>query len=120
MAKRRKVYIAGPMSGYEDYNYPAFFAAESRWQNQGWEVFNPARNPHPPNLAEMGRDEGRAYFMKLDLPMVLESDAVAVLPGWEDSPGARVEVAVGRILTLPILDAMTFQVLPIHEIEEVR
>jgi hypothetical protein len=38
-----RVYLAGPMRGYSDFNFPAFMAAEALLLEQGaYEVFNPA------------------------------------------------------------------------------
>lgn len=45
--------------------------------------------------------------MKFDLPAVLDSDAVAVLPGWERSTGARLEVHVARVCGIPVVWADT-------------
>ena len=106
---RDTVYIAGPMSGLPGYNYPAFNDAAKRFEDMGWRVFNPATNPHPDNLDQMDPDQARAHFMAVDIPMVLQSDAVAVLPGWENSKGATLEVAIGRMLQLRILDAVTME-----------
>lgn len=39
-----KVYIAGPMTGYPDFNYPAFFAAQDALIGVGHEPINPARS----------------------------------------------------------------------------
>ena len=38
------VYIAGPMTGLPDLNYPAFNAAEEALTAAGHAVLNPARN----------------------------------------------------------------------------
>ena len=43
-----RIYIAGPMTGLPDSNYPAFHAAEARLQALGHEPHNPARNPGRP------------------------------------------------------------------------
>ena len=41
-----KIYIAGPMSGYEDLNYPAFAQTAAVLRNAGHEVVSPAElNP---------------------------------------------------------------------------
>lgn len=37
-----RVYIAGPMTGLPEYNFPAFHAAAKAWRDAGWEVLNPA------------------------------------------------------------------------------
>ena len=36
-----KIYIAGPMSGLPEMNYPAFFAEATRLRGLGYEVINP-------------------------------------------------------------------------------
>ena len=42
--KTIKVYIAGPMRGIDDDNFPAFYEAEETLKKQGvYEVLNPAR-----------------------------------------------------------------------------
>ena len=43
MTQKNKIYIAGPMTGYENYNYPKFFKIENILKEKGWIVVNPAR-----------------------------------------------------------------------------
>lgn len=94
-----KLYLAGPMTGIEDFNFPAFSAAAAELRALGHEVINPAENDDGDTTREW------AYYMRKDLAHVLSVDAVAVLPGWQGSRGARLEVHVARALGLPILDA---------------
>jgi hypothetical protein len=93
------------MTGLPEFNYPAFNAAAYRLRSLGYHVLNPAENfggraDHP---------AGRAAYMRADLGHVMNADAVAVLPGWESSPGALLEIAVALELGLPIIDAHTRQ-----------
>ena len=86
------------MSGIESFNYPAFQAAAKDLRNAGYTVINPAEN-------HGGRtDLPLAEYFKADLPQVCDADAVAVLPGWERSRGARLEVSLARHLEKPIYD----------------
>lgn len=76
------VYIAGPMTGYPDFNRPLFMRAERALKWSGHIVLNPAY--HPDGLTHR-------QYMKLCLPMVKVADAVGFLPGWRDSKGAMKE-----------------------------
>lgn len=104
-----KIYIAGPMTGYDQWNFPAFFEAEEKLITLGHEVINPAHNDGP-NLGLALESAGSperpnhswAWYMKRDLPHVLEVDALCVLPGWQDSKGASLEVHVANSIGLPI------------------
>jgi len=89
-----RIYVAGPMTGHPDYNYPAFHAAADRLRMDGHHVENPAENDNP----------GGAWadWMRLALAQVLQVDGIALLDGWESSPGARLEVHVGAHLGLAI------------------
>lgn len=40
--------------------------------------------------------------MKKDIPAMLECDGVAVLPGWENSTGAKLELHIAQNVCLPI------------------
>lgn len=79
------LYISGPMSHVKDFNYPAFFEAETRLSQAGYYVLNPARVPgcHTTWTWEM--------WMRESLKHLLRADAVALLPDWGKSRGARVE-----------------------------
>lgn len=105
-----KIYIAGPMTGYKDWNFPAFFEAEEQLLKLGYEVINPAHNDGPTielALESAGSPERPnhtwAYYMKRDLPHVLEVDMLCVLPGWQKSKGASLEVAVSKAIGLPLM-----------------
>jgi hypothetical protein len=82
-----RIYIAGPMTGIEKYNYPAFFEAACQLALAGYEPVNPAT---------IGVQKGQPYefYIESGMKMLLQSDAVAVLPGWEESNGAKLEIEV--------------------------
>lgn len=98
---KKRVYIAGPMTGVEDENFPAFDAAEVLLRGLGYEVFNPASLGH----SQPGRD--RRWFMLRDMPELLTCDAIALLPGWHASEGAKHELHTARLLKMTVLDATT-------------
>ena len=90
-----KVYIAGPMSGYEEFNFPAFNRAEKLLRGvYGYKhVVNPAKL-HPTT------DLPWAEFLKRDLRELTTCDAVFLLKGWEKSRGATLEAFVAYVLGL--------------------
>lgn len=99
------VYLSGPMSGIEGFNYAAFDRWAETLRAEGYDVINPAENfdgadTHP---------EGRKAFMRLDIEHVLRADAIVVLPGWQRSKGALLEVAIARELELAVLDVTTME-----------
>lgn len=77
-----KVYVAGPMTGLPEFNRPAFFAAEAHLKSLGAQVMNPAILP-----------DGWCHeaYMRIAIPMLMECEAVAFLPGWQQSKVARQE-----------------------------
>ncbi|MCX7429346.1 MAG: DUF5664 domain-containing protein [Planctomycetia bacterium] len=107
------VYIAGPMRGYPQYNFPAFHGAAEEWSDLGWGVIDPAAldeaqgfNPETDDVQDAGD------FMKRDIDCIMgldveNGDGLAVLPGWEKSIGARAEVALARWRGLPVWEATT-------------
>lgn len=90
-----RLYIAGPMTGLPDFNYPAFFAAEKALIEAGHEVENPARNPAPDDGSWLG-------YMRMSLVQISRVAGIALLPGWSDSRGARVEYDLGKSLGLDV------------------
>lgn len=93
-----KVYVSGPMTGYPEHNYPAFKAAAKKLREAGFETLDPSENYD-------GKDGlPRAAYFRLDAENVLRADAVVVLPNWQDSRGARLEVMLANELGLPVYD----------------
>ena len=91
-----KIYLAGPMTGIKDLNYPAFNAEAARLRGLGYSVENPAENP------ECDSWEG---YMRLAIAQLITSDAIALLTGWADSRGATIERALAQDLKMEILYA---------------
>jgi hypothetical protein len=104
-----KLYIAGPMTGMEDWNFPAFFDAEEQLKSLGYAVENPARhdgNTVEEALATVGTLENPVekweFYVKRDLKYLLECVGVVLLPGWQESEGARLEVHIAKKLKIPL------------------
>ena len=93
-----KVYIAGPMTGLPDFNYPAFFAAAEQLDAAGYDPINPARMRE--GLDYQGA--GWLDYMRHSLRDIAEADAIALLPGWQESRGARIEADLGNNLGLDV------------------
>lgn len=91
------VYISGPMTGYPNYNYPAFFDAEERLRDSGFDVVNPARHED----ADLPEDPQWPDFMRVAMRALSRVDMVAVLPRADASRGANCEVAWALDLGLP-------------------
>lgn len=100
--KVTKCYLAGPMSGYPEYNYPAFAAAADALRANGWVVFNPAENEADESEKQGGTAAEYRKYLAIDLPAVLESERVFVLPGWEKSRGARMEVSLALLAGIEV------------------
>ncbi len=92
----KRVYIAGPMSGLPDFNYPAFNAAAERLRAAGFDVLNPAENPVPPCGTWLA-------YMRMALAQLVTCDTVVLLNGWERSKGAKIERQLAHDLGLNIV-----------------
>ena len=102
----KQVYLAGPMRGYIDYNFPLFLRLGKELEEKGLKVFNPAQNDIDRDGFNPKTDEARdfSYYMIQDLPAVCKSNAVLVLPGWEFSKGACLEVHVAKECDIPVFN----------------
>jgi hypothetical protein len=100
------------MTGLPELNYPAFRAAERDLQAHGYLTRNPV-NAERFAHATPGVPRTWQWYMRRDLVMLTLSDGVALLPGWEGSTGAQLEVTVAS--------ALDMKVRPLHEwLEEER
>mgnify|MGYP001385001928 CR=1 FL=1 len=101
--RRKRIYLAGPMTGLPDFNFPAFHAAAARLREAGWDVVNPAENFG-------GRtDLPRETYLRADVILVAQCEAIAMLPDWQESRGAKLEYLLARELSMPAYDAETLQ-----------
>lgn len=91
-----RIYIAGPMTGHPDFNYPAFKAAAAMLRAEGYVVENPAENPNPACKSWAG-------YMRMAIAQLVTCDAIYLLKGWEQSKGARIECDLARDLELAML-----------------
>lgn len=111
-----RIYLAGPMTGIPHFNYPAFNSASAALRFEGHEVFSPAEHDiamfgkdisNPDGCAvTAAKDHGfdRRAALKADLAWICDNaEAIALLPGWENSSGAKAERALAVALNLEVL-----------------
>ena len=91
---KQKIYIAGPMSGYDSFNHSAFSDASHSLSVMGYIVLSPAILPDGLTQAE---------YMQIDLTMLQCCDAIYMLKGWDDSAGAMAEHALAMKLGLTVI-----------------
>ena len=94
-----RIYLAGPMTGIKDFNYPVFNLAASRLREMGHEVFNPAESE-----TSADAENARRKWLAEDTEYICKhAEAVALLPGWEQSKGAIAEGALAIALGLSLM-----------------
>lgn len=93
------------MTGMPEWNFPAFAEAASVLRAQGIAVLSPAEKDLQSGFdpASDGAGFDLRAALEWDVAAVLASDAVVVLPGWEDSPGCIVEVLTAEGMGIPVL-----------------
>ncbi|EOQ2709603.1 DUF4406 domain-containing protein [Shigella sonnei] len=84
-----RIYIAGPMTGYENFNREAFHKAEEALKREGHTVLNPAVLPD--GLTQ-------PQYMDICMAMIRCVDAIYMLKGWQRSAGAKAELALAEKL----------------------
>jgi len=87
-------YIAGPITGYENFNHHNFNMNAKFLEEDGFQVFNPATLPS--GLTEQ-------QYMAICLPMVMASGYIYVLSGYKESKGAMAELALAEKLGLQVI-----------------
>lgn len=112
-----KLYLAGPMRGIEDFNFPAFHRNAAMLRMRGHHVFNPAERDekeHGPDIGKNPTGDERIAAARHGFSLrealgddcawiCAEAEGIALLPGWDSSKGAKAEKALGEALGLEIL-----------------
>lgn len=100
---KKKIYISGPISGYEyEERKETFGLAKKILETEGYEVFNPMENGLP-------KDATTHQHMRADLKMLVQADEIFLLEKWNHSAGCFVEfmVAVAIGCRLRFCDLLT-------------
>jgi hypothetical protein len=100
-------YLAGPMTGYPEHNYRAFDIEAAKLRAKGYIVLSPA--DHNRQMGFTDGDNQPADFdlraaLLWDLTAVTRSEVVWLLPGWQDSKGCAIEIALARYLKIPVIE----------------
>lgn len=107
----KSCYLAGPMTGLPEFNMHAFNLCEGYLKAAGFEVHNPVAVDAEHGIVLTGKN-GHEEFdflaaMKRDLPLVMDADCVIVMPGWEESKGAQLEVHTALATGVPVFTILS-------------
>ncbi|SRR5258705_2042135 len=107
-----RVYIAGPIAGYDDLNKPEFDRVSRMLTNIGHLPISPLDIPplFHPNSPCLGNPtqggHGYGCYMIPDLRALLDCQGFTLLRGWAESRGATVEESVAKICGLTYIDTL--------------
>ncbi len=90
------------MTGIPEFNYPAFIAEATRLRALGYSVVSPA---------EVTVDTSVPWelCLRADIKAMMDCEAIALMPGWQSSKGAHLEVHIAHRVGLPIHIAVDLQ-----------
>jgi hypothetical protein len=108
-----RVYLAGPMAGYPENNYPAFHRGAAWLRSKGYEVVSPA---------EINFDAPKRYkeleskftgdelslekqsivneCLKKDFVELLSCELIVKMKGWQESTGVNKEIDLGNFVAI--------------------
>ncbi len=103
---KKAIYIAGPMRGLPQSNYPQFENVARFLRSEGWNVCSPVE------IGSAFGTEAELVANPVRLAVVMEAerdairtscDTILLLPGWERSKGARAELIIALEKNLEII-----------------
>lgn len=97
MDHQKVVYIAGPITGVQNY-WEAFEQAEGWVTSLGYIGLTPSRLPG---------GMSNAQYMRVCFAMIDSADVVLFLNGWDTSDGARLEMAYCEYTSKPVVQLRT-------------
>lgn len=112
----KQYYLAGPMSGIPQFNFPLFDRVATALREKGYNILSPAelddakaRNAAlssedgQPGEYEQKSGETWGDLLARDVKLVAdEVDGIFCLPGWSASRGANLEVTVALLCDKPV------------------
>lgn len=118
LSPRGYIYIAGPMRGYEKFNFRSFDAARDAFHALGYVVTSPADIDRAAGdtaitdnaTASLQANQNKFAYRDFATLLMLAHTGkghIAMLRGWEHSTGATAEFFLARWLGLSVLDAET-------------
>lgn len=109
----KSIYIAGPMTGLPEFNFPAFREAAQKYRDLGFAVISPAELDEQADFDPAGMTGNEDLtlhgfslrnILARDLELVSTVDGLILLKGWEKSKGARAELALAAALDLWVIE----------------
>ena len=97
----KRIYLAGPMRGLPNHNFPLFYQASGMLEMWGYTVINPAKMDIEDGRAEWNWNTNEIILdnsftienaLARDFREILDCKAIVLLPGWEASEGAQKEL----------------------------
>ena len=110
-----RYYLAGPMQGRPQFNYPLFDSVSLALRKLGYDIISPAEmdsdeirmsalasKDGKPGDKTLVADQTWGDFLSRDVKMIAdELDAIILLPEWETSKGAKLEAFVSIMVGNP-------------------
>ena len=94
----KKVYISGRITGLPEKLYMKYFAdAEHKLTRMGYKPYNPTKRGIVPGYKWED-------YMKEDIKVLCDCDAIYLLPNWMDSRGAVMEHDIAKKLGIPTIE----------------
>ncbi|MDB4507374.1 DUF4406 domain-containing protein [bacterium] len=106
-ALNNRIYIAGPMTGYENHNFPAFNAMEDLLIKEGYtNIINPAKHFNGDTTLPWH------VYIAYDLRKLITCNIATFLDNWESSKGCQLEYLFCSTVEIPMYDENGDQIPP--------
>ena len=130
-----RLYVAGPMTGIPQYNFPAFDIMATVLRDQGYDVVSPAELDDPADRAtalqspdgapQTAHQFGKTWgdFLARDVKLLADGgiEGVVVIDGWHKSRGARLETFVANAMCgLPVFRYVGGDLIPVAQLTLVK
>lgn len=95
MLEKKRYYLAGPMTGYPEWNVPAFKSAKITLEAKGFEIQLPV------DIDEQKEGWEWGDYLAEDIRLITtKCQGMVLLPEWTRSRGAKLEIAAGLMQVL--------------------